>query len=93
MSATEDLYLLQQQKKNPTDKDLPVFAKAMRSKEGVFEGVSFIRSRDKATPMTMAEAQQAAAWARKKKPLASLYVTTMVPWTAPPASQSPGDPA
>jgi hypothetical protein len=73
------LYLLQQQKKNPAEKDFPVFAKAMRSKEGVFEGVSFIRNRDKASPMTMAEARQAAAWAKAKKPLASMYETTIVP--------------
>ncbi|MGI4847351.1 MAG: hypothetical protein ACRYGK_04330 [Janthinobacterium lividum] len=86
MTESPPLYLLQQQKKNPAENDLPVYAKAMRSKEGVFEGVSFIRSRDKASLMTMAEAQQAAAWARKKKPLANLYKTTIVAVTDLPAA-------
>jgi hypothetical protein len=30
-----------------------VFAKVMRSKEGVFEGVSFIKSKDKASVLTI----------------------------------------
>lgn len=79
MTDIEQRYIVQQRKVNGTEKDLPVYAKAMRSKEGVFEGVSFIRSRDKASVMTLAEAQQAAAWAKAKKPLASLYETTILP--------------
>lgn len=79
MTDVEQLYIIQQRKMNAGEKDLPVYAKAMRSKEGVFEGVSFIRNRDKATLMTLAEAQQAVAWARKKKPLAGLYETSILP--------------
>lgn len=71
-------YLVQQRRIVPGGSDLPVYAKAMKSKAGVFEGVSFIRSRDKASIMTLAEAQEAVAWARKKKPLASLYETTII---------------
>lgn len=79
MTDVEQLYIIQQRKMHAGEKDLPVYAKAMRSKEGVFEGVSFIRNRDKATLMTLAEAQQAVAWARKKKPLAGLYETSILP--------------
>jgi hypothetical protein len=50
----------------------------MRSKEGVFEGVSFIKSKDKATVMTIAEANQAIAWAQKKKPNAKEYLTKII---------------
>lgn len=71
-------YIVQQRKINPAEKDLPVYAKAMRSKAGVFEGVSFIRSKDKASVMTRAEAQQAADWAKTRKPLANLYETTII---------------
>ena len=79
MTDIEQRYIVQQRKVNGTEKDLPVYAKAMRSKEGVFEGVSFIRNRDKASAMTLTEAQEAVAWAKKKKPLAGLYETTILP--------------
>lgn len=79
MTDIEQRYIVQQCKVNGSEKDLPVYAKAMRSKEGVFEGVSFIRNREKASVMTLAEAQQAVAWARKKKPLAGLYETSIIP--------------
>ncbi len=79
MTDVEQLYIIQQRKTKAGEKDLPVYAKAMRSKDGVFEGVSFIRNRDKASLMTLAEAQQAVAWARKKKPLAGLYETSILP--------------
>lgn len=79
MTETNQAYIVQQRKMNPGEKDLPVYAKAMRSKEGVFEGVSFIRNRDKASVMTLAEAQEAVAWAKKKKPLAGLYETSIIP--------------
>jgi hypothetical protein len=46
----------------------PVFAKVMRSKEGVFEGVSFIKSKDKASVLTIEQANQAIAWANRKSP-------------------------
>ncbi|MDO9419095.1 MAG: hypothetical protein Q7T66_00395 [Herminiimonas sp.] len=79
MTETNQAYIVQQRKMNPGEKDLPVYAKAMRSKEGVFEGVSFIRNREKASVMTLAEAQEAVAWAKKKKPLAGLYETSIIP--------------
>lgn len=79
MTNIDQRYIVQQRRTEPQEKDLPVYAKAMKSKEGVFEGVSFIRSRDKASIMTLAEAQQAVAWAKAKKPLAKLYETTIVP--------------
>jgi hypothetical protein len=50
----------------------------MRSKEGVFEGVSFIKSKEKATILTITEANQAIAWAAKKKPNAHEYVTKII---------------
>ncbi len=78
MTEQDQRYIVQQRKISPDGKDLPVYARVMKSKDGIFEGVSFIRSREKASIMTMAEAQQAVAWARKKKPLASLYETTII---------------
>lgn len=50
----------------------------MRSKEGVFEGVSFIKSKDKATVMTIEDANQAIKWATSKKPNAHEYVTKVI---------------
>ena len=79
MTEKEQLYFIEQRKVEPQEKDLPVYAKLMKSKEGVFEGVSFIRSRDKASLMSLAEAQQAVAWAKAKKPLARLYETKIIP--------------
>lgn len=78
MTETNQAYIVQQCKMNAGEKDLPVYAKAMRSKEGLFEGVSFIRNREKASVMTLAEAQEAVAWAKKKKPLAGLYETSII---------------
>jgi len=79
MTDTEQLYFIEQRKLGPQEKDLPVYAKLMKSKDGVFEGVSFIRSKDKASLMSLAEAQQAVAWAKAKKPLAKMYETRIVP--------------
>lgn len=79
MTELNQHYIVQQCKTNAGEKELPVFAKAMRSKDGVFEGVSFIRNREKASIMTLAEAQEAVAWAKKKKPLAGLYETSIIP--------------
>lgn len=70
-------YLVQQRKVGSTDKELPVFARTMKGKEGAFEGVSFIRNKDKASVMTIEEANQVIAWAAKK-PLAASYVTTII---------------
>jgi hypothetical protein len=50
----------------------------MRNKDGVFEGVSFIKNKDKATIMTVAEAQQAIDWATSKKPNAREYATKII---------------
>ncbi|MBC7514011.1 MAG: hypothetical protein H7234_06195 [Herminiimonas sp.] len=66
-----------QQRKSGAGVDAPVFARIMQSKEGVFEGVSFIRNKDKASVMTLAQAQQVIDWAAGK-PLASQYVTTII---------------
>lgn len=77
MTEIDQRYLVQQRKTIETPKDVPVFARAMRSKEGVFEGVSFIRNKEKASVMTLEEAQQVIEWAAKK-PLAKSYVTTII---------------
>lgn len=78
MTDTDRRYLVQQRKIEATDNDSPVFARAMRSKTGVFEGVSFIRNKEKASIMTMAEAQEVIAWAAAKKAQAKMYVTTII---------------
>ena len=66
-----------QQRKSAEGGEPPVFARIMQSKEGVFEGVSFIRNKDKASVMTLAQAQQVIDWAAGK-PLATQYVTTII---------------
>jgi len=71
-------YLVQQNKISDGDKKPPVFARVMRSKDGVFEGVSFIKSKDKASILTIAEANEAIAWALKKKPNAKEYDTKII---------------
>jgi hypothetical protein len=76
---TNDLrYLVQQNKIADDGKKPPVFAKVMRSKEGKFEGVSFIKNKEKATVMTVAEAQEVVAWAAKKKDNAHEYATRII---------------
>jgi hypothetical protein len=50
----------------------------MRSKEGAFEGVSFIKSKEKASVLTIEQANEAIAWAGKKKPNAHEYVTKII---------------
>ena len=77
MTEIDQRYLVQQRKCEASDKDVPVFARAMTSQEGVFEGVSFIRNKDKASLLTLEQAQQVIAWA-EKKPLAKFYVTTII---------------
>ena len=49
MEQIDQRYLVQQNKISDGETKPPVFAKVMRSKEGVFEGVSFIKSKDKAS--------------------------------------------
>jgi hypothetical protein len=78
MTEIDQRYLVQQRKINATEKDVPVFAKAMRSKSGVFEGVSFIRNKEKASVMTLEQAQEVIDWVKAKKTQASLYLTTII---------------
>lgn len=78
MEQIDQRYLVQQNKISEGESRPPVFAKVMRSKEGVFEGVSFIKSKDKATVMTIAEANQAIKWASNKKSNAHEYVTKII---------------
>jgi hypothetical protein len=78
METKDQRYLVQQNKIVDDGKAAPVFAKVMRSKEGKFEGVSFIRNKEKATVMTVAEAQEAADWATKKKGNAKEYLTKII---------------
>ena len=77
MENPDQRYLVQQNKINDPAKP-PVFARVMRSKEGVFERVSFIKNKEKATVMTMAQAQEAVAWAAKKKTAAHEYATKII---------------
>jgi hypothetical protein len=78
MSQIDQRYLIQQNKVADGETKPPVFAKVMRSKEGVFEGVSFIKSKDKASVLTIEQANEAIAWANKKKPNAKEYVTKII---------------
>lgn len=78
MSEIDQRYLIQQNKIADGETKPPVFAKVMRSKEGVFEGVSFIKSKEKASVLTIDEANEAVAWATKKKPNAKEYVTKII---------------
>ena len=78
MENNDQRYLVQQNKISDGDTKPPVFAKVMRSKEGVFEGVSFIRNKEKATVMTIAEAEEAIGWATKKKSGAQEYATKII---------------
>lgn len=78
MEQNDQRYLIQQNKISDGDSKPPVFAKVMRSKEGVFEGVSFIKSKEKASVLTIAEANQAVEWAAKKKPNAHEYLTKII---------------
>jgi hypothetical protein len=70
-------YIVQQNKRNEADKP-PVFAKVMRGKDGKFEGVSFIKNKDKASIMTVADAQAAIDWSTSKKPNAGEYETKII---------------
>ncbi|MFC4930938.1 hypothetical protein [Massilia sp. GCM10023247] len=78
MENNDQRYLVQQNKIADGDKKPPVFAKVMRSKEGKFEGVSFIRNKEKATVMTVAQAQEVIDWAGKKKSNAHEYATRII---------------
>lgn len=78
MDNIDQRYLVQQNKIGDGEKRPPVFAKVMRSKEGVFEGVSFIKNKDKATILTVAQAQEVIDWAKKKKAQAQEYETKII---------------
>jgi len=78
METNDQRYLVQQNKISDGDTKPPVFAKVMRSKEGKFEGVSFIKNKDKASIMTVADAQQAIDWATARKPNAHEYTTKII---------------
>ncbi|NVD71688.1 hypothetical protein D0T25_12495 [Duganella sp. BJB488] len=78
MEKIDQRYLIQQNKISDGETKPPVFAKVMRSKDGVFEGVSFIKSKEKASVLTIDEANQAVAWANNKKPNAKEYVTKII---------------
>jgi hypothetical protein len=78
MEASDQRYLVQQNKLADDGKKPPVFAKVMRSKEGKFEGVSFIRNKEKATVMTIADAEEVIRWAAKKKGNAHEYATKII---------------
>lgn len=78
MSELDQRYLVQQNKIVDGVAKPPVFAKVMRSKEGVFEGVSFIKSKDKASILSIEQANEAIAWATRKKPNASDYQTKII---------------
>jgi tRNA G18 (ribose-2'-O)-methylase SpoU len=78
MESNDQRYLVQQNKIADDGKKPPVFAKVMRSKEGKFEGVSFIKNKEKATVMTVADAQEVIAWATKKKENAHEYATKII---------------
>ena len=78
MDTTDQRYLVQQNKIADGDKKPPVFAKVMRSKEGKFEGVSFIKNKEKATIMTIAQADEVIAWATTKKEKAAEYETRII---------------
>ncbi len=77
MTNPDQRYQIQQNKTTEPDKP-PVFAKLMLSKEGVFEGVSFIKNKDKASVMTLAQAQQAIAWASARKARSGEYASKII---------------
>lgn len=76
--TSEQRFLVRQRKINPTEKDVAVYAKAMLGKNGEFEGVSFIRNKEKASVMTLALAQQVLDWTTAKKARANEYATTII---------------
>ncbi len=78
MEKIDQRYLVQQKKINETDKKAVVFAKVMRGKDGKFEGVSFIKSKEKASIMTIADANQVIQWAAANKANAHEYVTKII---------------
>jgi hypothetical protein len=78
METIDQRYLVQQNKLSDDGQKPPVFAKVMRSKDGKFEGVSFIKNKEKATIMTVGEAQEVIDWAGSKKANAHEYATKII---------------
>jgi hypothetical protein len=78
METKDQRYLVQQNKLGGGGTSDPVFARVMRGKDGTFEGVSFIRNKEKATVMTVAEAEEVVRWATKKKANAHEYATKII---------------
>ncbi|HEU4374812.1 MAG TPA: hypothetical protein VFS02_15040 [Telluria sp.] len=78
MENLDQRYLVQQNKISDDGAKPPVFAKVMRSKEGKFEGVSFIKNKEKASIMTVGQAQEVIDWAASKKAAAHEYVTKII---------------
>ncbi|MGH8856097.1 MAG: hypothetical protein ACREWI_17675 [Telluria sp.] len=78
METKDQRYLVQQNKIADDATKPPVFARVMRGKDGKFEGVSFIKNKEKATVMTVADAQQVIDWAAKKKGKAHEYATKII---------------
>ena len=78
METIDQRYLVQQNKLSDEGKKPAVFAKVMRGKDGKFEGVSFIKNKEKATIMTVAEAQEVIDWASSKKASAHEYATKII---------------
>jgi tRNA G18 (ribose-2'-O)-methylase SpoU len=78
MENIDQRYLVQQNKLSDGDRKPPVFAKVMRSKEGKFEGVSFIKNKEKASVMTVQQAQEVIDWATSKKANAREYATKII---------------
>jgi hypothetical protein len=78
METRDQRYLVQQNKIADDGKKPPVFARVMRSKDGKFEGVSFIRNKEKATVMTVAEADEVVRWAASRKDNAREYATRII---------------
>jgi hypothetical protein len=78
METNDQRYLVQQNKLTDEGKKPPVFAKVMRGKDGKFEGVSFIKNKEKATIMSVADAEEVIRWAAKKKENAHEYATKII---------------
>jgi hypothetical protein len=78
MEQNDQRYIIQQNKIADGESKPPVFAKVMRGKDGGFEGVSFIKSKEKASILTIEQANEAIAWAGKKKPNAHEYTTKII---------------
>jgi hypothetical protein len=78
MENLDQRYLVQQNNLSDGESKPPVFAKVMRSKEGKFEGVSFIKNKEKASIMTVGQAQEVIDWASNRKANANEYATKII---------------